>query len=205
MSEKITPTVHWLRQSGRTAVCFLDQTLLPQQERLVECRDIGTLSAAIERLQIRGAPALGVAGAYGVALAAWNCDAMRVDQLVGEVREAAERLRRTRPTAINLGWAIDRMLATGLERLNDMQAIRERLLAEAEAILAEDLEMGRKMAQAGAPLVAEGANLITHCHTGPLATGGYGTALGVLLAAHRGESGFTFGWTRRGRCCRARG
>jgi len=185
MTEDITPPVHWMRQSGKAHVWFLDQTRLPQEERWIDCYDVETLARAIETLQIRGAPALGVAAAYGLALAAWNSEELLPAKVAGDVRRAADRLRSTRPTAINLAWALERVLATGFDSLPTVEDIRQRLIEEAESILAEDIEMGRKMGQAGAALIPDDANIITHCHTGPLATGGYGTALGVVLAAHR--------------------
>ena len=185
MTEDVTPTVHWMRQSGKAHVWFLDQTRLPLAERLIDCYDVETLARAIETLQIRGAPALGVAAAYGLALAAWNSEELLPAKVAGDVRRAADRLRSTRPTAINLAWALERVLATGFDSLPTVEDIRQRLIEEAESILAEDIEMGRKMGEAGAALIPDEANIITHCHTGPLATGGYGTALGVVLAAHR--------------------
>jgi methylthioribose-1-phosphate isomerase len=144
----------------------LDQTLLPAEERWLRCSTAGEVADAINRLAVRGAPAIGLAAAYGLAVEAANGS---------DVRQAAALLAATRPTAVNLRWAIDRALEHG----TDPAA----LLGFAESLAVAQLEQDRAIARHGAALVAHGGRLLTHCNTGALATGGAGTALGVVLAA----------------------
>jgi len=150
-----------LRWTGR-ALELLDQRLLPTEEKWVSCSDAASVANAIRDMIVRGAPAIGVAAAYGMAMAKLRGD---------DLREAAERLRKARPTAVNLSWAVDRML-----RATDM-------VAEAEAIHRQDLEANMRMGQYGAELLGERATVLTHCNAGALATAGYGSALGVIRAA----------------------
>ncbi len=145
---------------------LLDQTLLPTIERYVEIRDSAAAGEAIARLVVRGAPAIGIAGAYGLALAALRGD---------DVLQAAAALKATRPTAVNLAWAVDRALRAGPEA--------DAILAEARAIHAEEAEASRKMGLAGARLIKDGATVLTHCNAGALATAELGTALAVIRAA----------------------
>ena len=159
-------TVTPLRWTGN-ALELLDQRLLPQEERWVECRDAGAVATAIRDMIIRGAPAIGVAAAFGMALAA-----LRRENL----DDAAANLKASRPTAVNLAWAVDRM-----SRLGPVSA--GHYVAEAEAILAEDIEANMRIGQYGAELLGQSVTLLTHCNAGALATGGYGTALGVVRAA----------------------
>ena len=155
-----------LRWTG-TALELLDQRLLPEEERWVECRDAGSVVRAIRDMIVRGAPAIGIAAAFGMALAA----------LRGEnLHQAAATLKASRPTAVNLAWAVDRMSALG-------QASPQALVAEAERILAADIEANMRIGQYGAELLGPSITLLTHCNAGALATGGYGTALGVVRAA----------------------
>lgn len=159
------------------ALLLLDQRRLPLEEVMVECRDARAVAAAIANLTVRGAPAIGIAAAYGVVLAAKahaNAD--------GRVAAAAidselEALRASRPTAVNLFWALDRMQVV-LEHEGNVAAI------EAAAILIEqdDLAANRCMGSLGAALIAPGSGVLTHCNTGSLATAGFGTALGVIRA-----------------------
>jgi methylthioribose-1-phosphate isomerase len=148
--------------AGR-AVRLVDQRRLPGELAFVEVRTVDDLCAAIGAMVVRGAPALGVAGALGVALAA----------ATGEDRDqAARRLVATRPTAVNLAWGVSRALAAADP------------LAEARRMVEEDVERNRRLGAAGAPLLPEGARVMTHCHAGSLACAGYGTALGIVRAAH---------------------
>lgn len=170
------------------AVELLDQTLLPEEEHYLRLDQVDDLARAIERLSVRGAPAIGVAAALGVALGAFNSEADRVEDLRRELeREVIPRLRATRPTAVNLFWALDRMQAR-LDEGADSEAstaegLRAGLLKEAQEILAEDIRTCRQIGVAGLEVVGEGARILTHCNAGALATGGYGTALGVVRAA----------------------
>ena len=140
---------------------------------------------AIRTLVVRGAPAIGVAAAFGVVLAARASVATSFEMLMADLEVAFKGLASTRPTAVNLFWALDRMRRTG-EALGDrpLEVVRARLLAEAQAILDEDLAANRALGEHGAALVPPRARILTHCNAGALATAGYGTALGVVRSAH---------------------
>ncbi|HEY3738879.1 MAG TPA: S-methyl-5-thioribose-1-phosphate isomerase [Bryobacteraceae bacterium] len=170
-------TIEWTSEG----VVMIDQTRLPHERVFVTCRDSEEVAKAIEDMIIRGAPAIGVAGAMGVALGMQSADAAQFDAICA-------RLARTRPTAVNLFWAIDRMknLFTSLHG-QPLDAIRERLITEAQLVKEEDIASCRAIGQNGATLIPDGATVLTHCNAGALATGGYGTALGVIRAA--AESG----------------
>jgi methylthioribose-1-phosphate isomerase len=136
-------------------------------------------------LVVRGAPAIGVAAAYGVVLAARGSHAKTFDALLADLETAIKGLAATRPTAVNLFWALERMRRTALALAGQPpDAVRTRLLTEAEAIRTEDIAANRAMGAHGAELVPDGARILTHCNAGALATAGYGTALGVIRAAH---------------------
>jgi methylthioribose-1-phosphate isomerase len=166
---------------------LIDQTKLPLEPMLVECRDYLEVANAIVSMKVRGAPAIGVTAAYGVVLAARALASSGVsnDEFVVSLDKAIGYLRGTRPTAVNLFWALDRMRRV-VERNTgaDPQQIADLLLAEANQMLKEDEEANRSMGRYGAELVPDGANILTHCNTGSLATAAYGTALGVIRAAH---------------------
>jgi len=151
---------------GDREVVLLDQRELPGREEYLRLDDVEQVAVAIERLAVRGAPAIGIAAAYGVVLAAARGQDLDV---------AVERLRRTRPTAVNLAWALERMARVP----HDLAA----LAAEARTIHREDVAACRAMGRIGAAHVADDATILTHCNAGALATGGYGTALGVVRAA----------------------
>jgi methylthioribose-1-phosphate isomerase len=176
----ITP-VRW--EDGR--LVLLDQTRLPTEEVERGCASWPEVADAIRTLVVRGAPAIGVAAAFGVVLAARASRATTHAALLADLEEAVKGLAATRPTAVNLFWALDRMrrLVVASAHL-PVGAVRERLLEEARAILAEDLAANRAMGAHGAALVPDGARVLTHCNAGALATAGYGTALGVIRAAH---------------------
>ena len=167
------------------ALQMIDQTKLPLEEVVLTLRDHEEVAQAIARMQVRGAPAIGVTAAYGMALAALRSPASSVAALLADLKTAAAELRATRPTAVNLGWAVARMAAEA-ERLAErgVAAVREGLLAEAQRMATEDEEANRRMGRHGAELVPDGANILTHCNAGALATVAYGTALGVVRAAH---------------------
>jgi methylthioribose-1-phosphate isomerase len=160
--------LRWLDPPEGPAVALLDQTRLPNEEVTLVCRDIPSLVAAIRSLAVRGAPLLGIAGGYGVALAA---------ALGADVPEAAEEVTHARPTAVNLGWAARRVLAAYAEGRDP--------LAEAHAIAAEEAQASVRMGEHGLTLVPDDARILTHCNTGALAAGGEGTALALVVAAHR--------------------
>jgi methylthioribose-1-phosphate isomerase len=164
---------------------LLDQTLLPEREIERDYRSWPEVGAAIRTLVVRGAPAIGVAAAFGVVLAARTSHAATFDSLLADLATAIKGLAATRPTAVNLFWALDRMRQAAVaSRGLPLDAVRARLLAEALAIRDEDIAANRAMGAHGAALVPPNARILTHCNAGALATAGYGTALGVVRAAH---------------------
>ncbi len=174
--------IEWLSQGK---VRFLDQTLLPQEETWVETADYRVVAEAIRRLQVRGAPLIGVSAAYGLALAALESAGTDAETLRRDVTAAADVLRATRPTAVNLSWALDRCLRA-LASASDATVVRDTLLRTARDIHSEDVAGNQRIGAYGAELLPAGASVMTHCNAGSLATGGYGTALGVLRAAWTG-------------------
>lgn len=177
------PALRWVKPPAGPAIALLDQTRLPAEEAVVTCRDVPELVAAIRRLAVRGAPLLGVAGAYGVALAAHRDD---------DVPGAAAAIEAARPTAVNLGWGARRALAAYLAALRAQaqgpdakRAAAAAAMAEASSIEAADAAASRGMAAHGLALIPEGARVLTHCNTGALVSAGEGTAFAVVLAAHR--------------------
>ena len=180
MNESPTPAYEVVGYADGS-VRLLDQTLLPGERRALTLSSVGAVAEAIRAMRVRGAPAIGIAAAYGLALAAERAPR-------GEVRAAVARagavLAATRPTAVNLSWAIARVLAAASAAADDTAA-RADVVSTARHIHAGQIEADRRMAAAGAALIAPGSHVLTHCNTGPLATGGLGTALGVIIAAHR--------------------
>jgi methylthioribose-1-phosphate isomerase len=168
----------------RGCVRLLDQTKLPAQLEVLECREVDQLIDAIRRLVVRGAPAIGVAGAFGAVLALDGQLANgRCDR--AQLRVELRALREARPTAVNLGWALDRcerVVQAHPEAVGE--SLRAALLAEADAIRAEDEQLCLRMAEHGLSLLPDPAVVLTHCNTGALATAGIGTALGVIHLAH---------------------
>ena len=165
-----------------TALALLDQTRLPVEEVWDDYTDYRAVAEAIRRLVVRGAPAIGISAAYAVCLAALEHQDRPGDFRPG-LEAALETLAASRPTAVNLFWALDRMRGVLEAQGWNPQAIPA-LIREAEAIHREDIAMNRKMGKHGASLVPKGARILTHCNAGAIATGGYGTALGVVRAAH---------------------
>ena len=175
-----SPTLWWDETSG--SIRYIDQTLLPGEERIAECRTIPRLAGAIRRLGIRGAPALGVAGAFGVALAASRCRKKDLKPFLEQVGRDAEMLRSTRPTAVNLGWGIDRVLGA-IRTAPDTGTARDRALAEALAIADEDTACCHAIGDHGASLLPDSCTVLTHCNAGALACSSWGTALGIVRSA----------------------
>jgi methylthioribose-1-phosphate isomerase len=170
-------TIEWTPQG----VIMIDQTKLPGEVTFVTCATYNEVADAIRSMVIRGAPAIGVAAAMGVALGA-----LQASDLDAEMPVICETLAQTRPTAVNLFWAIDRMKQVYASvRGSDAAAIRERLVLEAQRVREEDLAINEKIGSFGAPLVPDGKTVLTHCNAGALATAGFGTALGVVRAAVR--------------------
>lgn len=179
-------TVRWEgNASGR--LHLIDQTRLPSEFVEAPCANLDAVCEAIRSLRVRGAPAIGVAAAYGVCvgLQPLPTDASH-EQARTALGEVVERLAATRPTAVNLFWALERMRGVALAELDrgPIEAWRERLLDEARAIEEEDRRMCRAIGRHGAPLLPDGAGVLTHCNAGGLATADYGTALAVFFAAH---------------------
>ena len=166
-----------------TSLALLDQTKLPTQEVWEDYTDYREVADAIRRLVVRGAPAIGIAAAYAVCLAAMELRDLDTHSFRQEMDKAIKTLAASRPTAVNLFWALDRMKLT-LSAAGGTPEVIPVLVQEAEAIHREDIAMNRKIGQYGAELVPEGARILTHCNAGAIATGGYGTALGVVRAAH---------------------
>ncbi|MDP2929667.1 MAG: S-methyl-5-thioribose-1-phosphate isomerase [Candidatus Omnitrophota bacterium] len=165
---------------------FIDQTLLPHKLKYVFTDDIRRLWQAIKRLEIRGAPAIGIAGALGVVIGIKNSKAETFDGFLKELKNSAGYLGSSRPTAVNLFWALERMERVACDnRLEPVARIKNILLEEALKILEIDKKSCRRMARYGASLVKKGSRVLTHCNAGGLATADYGTALGVLFEAHR--------------------
>jgi len=163
-------------------VRLLDQTRLPHQEVYLELDDHHQMAAAIREMRVRGAPLIGIAAAYGMALGAQHIEASNIDDFLARLRSIAEALVATRPTAVNLPWALERMTLAA-EAAADPQAAQEALVAEALRIHEENADADRRLGQHGAQLIPTGSAVLTHCNTGSLATGGSGTALGVIRAA----------------------
>ncbi|MGH2400258.1 MAG: S-methyl-5-thioribose-1-phosphate isomerase, partial [bacterium] len=156
-------TLRW--ENGR--LVLLDQTALPGQERYIECRSHEDVAEAIRTMKVRGAPAIGAAGAYGLALAALGRPARDPEMLTCHLREAADVLLGTRPTAVNLRWALERMLTVlGRRQSTSVEDLRDRLLEEAHAIAREDVETNRAIGERGAALIAPGERILTYCNTG---------------------------------------
>jgi methylthioribose-1-phosphate isomerase len=162
---------------------MIDQTFLPEELRHIECRDVRTVAEAIKMLRVRGAPAIGVAAAYGVVIAAQEA-IDRETEPGPHIETAIEELAATRPTAVNLFWALDRMRKV-LDRIHDdsAQNVRDTLLTEADLIFEEDKRTCRQIGRNGAALLAAESTVMTHCNAGGLATADYGTALAVVYAA----------------------
>src|SRR5581483_787189 len=175
-------TVEWRDD----ALYLIDQRRLPDELVVERCAELGEVVRAIKEMRVRGAPAIGVAAAYGMALAARRSHAPTVEALKAELARAAEQLRATRPTAVNLAWAVQEVLVA-VEDAPSVAAARERALGRAHAIAAADLESCHQIGANGADLIPPGSTVLTHCNAGGLATAGYGTALGVIRTAfHRG-------------------
>jgi methylthioribose-1-phosphate isomerase len=176
-------TIWWSFENR--AIGMIDQTLLPERLETIEVESVDELCEAILSLRVRGAPALGAAGAYGVALAAARSAATDPTALLREIEKAAEVIRAARPTAVNLSWGVDRVMRAldEVRGSSDLEEIRAAALAEAEAIAEEDVAINRALGDVGASLLADGDVVLTHCNAGRLACVGWGTALGVIRSA----------------------
>jgi methylthioribose-1-phosphate isomerase len=176
------PTIAW--QDGQ--VVMIDQRKLPGQEVYVHCKTANEVAKAIKTMVIRGAPAIGVAAAMGIALGMENSKAQGTRQFAVEFTKLCDVMAATRPTAVNLFWAIERLkhsFTAGIESGESVEQLKARLTREAHAIHDEDVKSCRAMGLFGAEVVGASARILTHCNAGALATAGYGTALGVIRAA----------------------
>ncbi len=174
-------TISWQDDKIR----MIDQTRLPGELVYLEISDIPNLAEAIRSLRVRGAPAIGVAAAYGILLVANKSEAGTAEMLLAELEETADTLRATRPTAVNLAWAVEHMLEAAREAHSQgAAAMRTALERRAKMLYENDQRVNRKLAEFGASLIPDGAEIITHCNTGALATVDYGTALGAVFTAH---------------------
>jgi methylthioribose-1-phosphate isomerase len=174
------PTVTWHHGKVR----LLDQSRLPERVEFLDCGTVEEVASAIRELKVRGAPAIGVTAAMGVALGAGGLRVEDYDGFSKSVLELCEQLAATRPTAVNLFWAIERMKRKLAEsRALPIPSIQAVLLSESQIILDEDIALCKAMGRHGAALISDGQTVLTHCNAGALATAGYGTALGVIRAA----------------------
>ena len=175
-------TVEWTKDG----VSMLDQRLLPTEEKYLMLRSYDEVAEAIKKMVVRGAPAIGVSAAMGIALGASQSVGTSVADLADDLDYICDVMGQTRPTAVNLFWAIERMRATfeKAKSINDVEEIKKILIAEAQRIFEEDIEANRSIGRFGADLIPDGATVLTHCNAGALATAGdYGTALGVIRGA----------------------
>ncbi len=175
-------TITW--DDNKQVMKMIDQRILPGQFEIISYDNFRDVADAIRTMVVRGAPAIGAAAAFGMALAALNSDAKSIPALKKDLKEAGDVLNASRPTAVNLSWAVRRMLvaADGFEGSTD--DLREHLVALAKYIADEDVEINKRMAEFGAALIEDGDQIVHHCNTGALATVDWGTALGVIRMAH---------------------
>ncbi len=177
-------SVEWYTDKGQPGIVrMIDQRFLPAEFRLLELDDLEKVARAIRDMAVRGAPAIGATAGFGMALAAYRSRAGDRGGLLRDLENAAATLRASRPTAVNLAWAVERVLERAAGE-RDVERIRAVALEEAQAIADEDVAINHRLGQVGAAVVPEGATILHHCNTGALATVDYGTALGVIRAAH---------------------
>jgi methylthioribose-1-phosphate isomerase len=175
-------TIEWT-DSG---VVMLDQRLLPAEEVYLTFGDYGDVAEAIRSMVIRGAPAIGVAAAMGIALGVKNSTARSIEDLDAAFGAICDTIAKTRPTAVNLFWAIERMKSVyDRTRGRGVEAVRQALIRESVSMHREDVQSNYEIGRLGQELIPEKARILTHCNAGALATAGYGTALGVIRAAHQ--------------------
>ena len=171
-------TIEWVNNCSR----MIDQTILPYEFKTVDVTTTEGMYYAIKDMIVRGAPAIGIAGAHGVALAA--IELKNKDNFLTELEKAGEYLKSSRPTAVNLAWAVDKQLELAKKTTGTPEEITKVLIQNAIKMENEDIEINKKMGDYGAEVVPKGATILTHCNAGALATVGYGTALGVIRSAY---------------------
>ncbi|MEM3013277.1 MAG: S-methyl-5-thioribose-1-phosphate isomerase [Candidatus Bathyarchaeia archaeon] len=172
-------TIEW--KDG--VVYTIDQTVLPKKEVWIELKTCEQVAQALKEMKIRGAPLIGVATAYGLALTAHHSKALNRKDFMCELEFAAETIRNTRPTAVNLFWAVDRILKKARETRGGIDNLKKAIITEALRMADEDVEVNRRIGKHGATLINDGDVILTHCNAGSLATVEYGTALAVVRAA----------------------
>jgi methylthioribose-1-phosphate isomerase len=175
-------TIEWDQQ--KLQVRFIDQRCLPGQLRYVACSSCSEVAEAIRNMTVRGAPAIGVAAAFGLVLTAQNCMSHTREDLIDELKKDAVMLRTTRPTAVNIGWALDRMLKIANQGTVSTNDLRLTVKQEALKMAEEDVETNHQLAEIGSDLIHDGDTIIHHCNTGALAAVDWGTALGCIRMAH---------------------
>ncbi|HMB45780.1 MAG TPA: S-methyl-5-thioribose-1-phosphate isomerase [Candidatus Methanoperedens sp.] len=173
-------TIDW--NDNKNDIVMIDQTLLPVEYKVIECATVDSLCEAIKSLRVRGAPALGAAGGFGVAVAAFRSEARSMDKLLDDIQNAANIIIATRPTAVNLSWGVKRVLGS-LEDAKNLKEVRMFALDEAKAIADEDVAKNMQLGEHGAMLLDDGDTVMTHCNAGKLACVDWGTALGVIRSA----------------------
>jgi len=171
-------------------VRMLDQTKLPREVVYVDCRDYQTVAKGIKDLWVRGAPAIGIAASMGIAIGAAEVKAETFDEFMAGLGPVFETLLATRPTAVNIQWAVDRTKRLLAERRDEpVDSLRQFLFDEAQRVLEQDIEINRTIGRFGAEFINDGDTIITHCNAGSLATGGYGTATGpIRVAVEQGKN-----------------
>jgi len=180
-------TVEW--HDGQ--VRMIDQKKIPWELAVVDLPDYQSVAAAITDMTVRGAPAIGASAAFGMALAAQQSQATTIENLIADLRQAASVLKAARPTAVNLAWGVDKLLDMAVSgEFQNPDGLRAALLSEAQRIADEDVEINQRMGAYGAQLIKDGDTVLHHCNTGALATVDYGTALGVIRAAHEQNKRF---------------
>ena len=172
-------TLEW--QDG--VIVTIDQTKLPRELVYLKMKSCHEVASAIKNMKLRGAPLIGVAAAYGLALSAYHSKAKKKEGLIKEIEQSAEMLKKTRPTAVNLFWAINRIVKKARETSGDAKDVAKVIVDEAQMMADEDVETNRKIGEHGSKLIDDGDVVLTHCNAGSLATVDYGTALGVIRAA----------------------
>ncbi len=173
-------TIDWNEESN--SIMLVDQTLLPKEYRVIECKTLSSLCEAIKSLRVRGAPALGAAGGFGIALAAYLSSANDIDSIMRDLKVAGKAIVSTRPTAVNLSWGVKRVLEA-LSDAYDVAGVRDIALYEARAIADEDVYTNKLIGKHGAKLLEDGDTVLTHCNAGRMACVDWGTALGVVRSA----------------------
>lgn len=177
---RVLETITWADEEN--AITFIDQTGLPAQYRLVRCRSVDRLITAIRRLEVRGAPALGVAGAFGVLLASMTIREKEHARFMRALREEAGRIKTARPTAINLSWGVERVMRA-VEDAHSISEARSNARRSARMIAEADAKVCHDLGRCGAALVRDGGTVLTHCNAGALACSEWGTALGIVRSA----------------------